>query len=149
MSSGPEHHDIVACARAWQILRLAHDQVAGRLDDDLSRECALAISEFDVLLYLRTHQGAEVRISDLQETVSLSQPALSRLVARLEGRGYLERSTAEVDGRATALCLTEAGMDLIERAIHVHANAVHERLTSKLSPEEQELLLGLLAQIGR
>lgn len=143
------NHDVVACARAWQTLRLAHDRVAEQLDDDLSRQCGLAMSEFDVLLYLRTHQETEVHIGDLQETVALSQPALSRLVARLEERGLVQRSAAEVDGRATAICLTGDGADLIERAIQVHANAVHERLTSRFSPEEQEMLLDLLAQIGR
>jgi len=144
-----DRHDADACARAWQTLRMAHDRVAERLGADLSAECALAINEFDVLLYLRTHQNEAVRITALLEAVSLSQPALSRLVGRLESRGLLARSATEVDGRATTLCLTDAGIALTDRAIAVHAAAVHESLTGKFSEEEQVALLELLAQVGR
>jgi DNA-binding MarR family transcriptional regulator len=146
--SDPLRHDVAACARAWQTLRMAHDRVAHRLGAELTRECALAINEFDVLLYLRLHPREEVRISDLLSAVSLSQPALSRLVARLESRGLLARSGVEDDARATAVCLTDAGTALIDRAIEIHAQTVHETLTSKLSDREQAELLELLSQIG-
>lgn len=53
--SDQDQHDIATCTRAWQMLRMAHDRVAQRLGAELSRECALAINEFDVLLYLRSH----------------------------------------------------------------------------------------------
>ena len=147
--SAPDLHDVAACARAWQTLRLAHDRVAQRLGAELARECALAINEFDVLLYLRSHAGAAVRISALREAVSLSQPALSRLVARLDERGLVARSDAEDDGRAILVCLTETGTALIDRAIQTHARVVHETLTSKFSETEQTALLQTLSQIGR
>lgn len=148
MAGSPVHHDVAACARAWQTLRMAHARVAERLEDDLERECGLALNEFDVLLYLRSHPDAETRISDLLNAVTLSQPALSRLVARLEARGLVVRSEAHHDARATAVCLTDAGAALIDRAIEVHAAAVHETLTGKLSDAEQAALLQLLSQIG-
>ena len=44
-----------------------------------------------MLLFLRSHQHEQVRIGALLEVVPLSQPALSRLVARLEARGLLVR----------------------------------------------------------
>jgi DNA-binding MarR family transcriptional regulator len=147
--SGPDRHTVATCARAWQALRLAHDRVAQRLGTELARECALAINEFDVLLYLRTHADGPVRIGALQEAVSLSQPALSRLVARLEARGLLVRSDSEGDRRAVVLCLTDAGTALIDRAGEVLAQAVHETLTGKLSESEQAALLQTLSLIGQ
>jgi DNA-binding MarR family transcriptional regulator len=147
--SGSGQHDIAACARAWQTLRMAHERVARRLGDELSGECALTINEFDVLLYLHLHPAQAVRISALQEAVSLSQPALSRLVARLEGRGLLARCPDEDDGRAADISLTAAGTALIKRAIEVHARAVHATLTSKLSDAEHTALLQALLRIAR
>jgi len=148
MAGSPVQHDVAACARAWQTLRLAHARVAERLETDLERECGLALNEFDVLLYLRARRDRETCISDLLDAVTLSQPALSRLVARLEARGLVARSGAHHDARATAVCLTDAGAALIDRAIQVHAMAVHETLTSKFSEAEQAALLQLLSQIG-
>lgn len=148
--SGPDQHQqtVAACARAWQTLRLAHERVVHRLSAELERECALAINEFDVLLYLRTHAAEAVRISALLEAVPLSQPALSRLVARLAERGLLSRTVWEGDRRAVVVCLTAPGAALIERAIAVHARVVHETLTSKFSAKEQAALLRTLSQIG-
>ena len=142
-------HDSAACTLAWQTLRLAHDRVAARLGAALADECGLAINEFDVLLYLRTHADEEVRTGALLDAVALSQPALSRLVARLEARGLLTRSPATDDGRATIVCLTASGAALLDRAIAVHTRTVHETLTSKVSPAERESLLRTLSQIGR
>jgi DNA-binding MarR family transcriptional regulator len=142
------HHDINVCSRAWQILRMAHNRVARRLGTELARECALAINEFDVLLFLRTHEDAEMRISDLLDAVPLSQPALSRLITRLEERGLLVRSHAEDDGRAIVVSLTESGIALTDRATEIHARTVSETLTSKFSDAEQAALLQTLSQIG-
>jgi DNA-binding MarR family transcriptional regulator len=144
-----DRHDSDACTLAWQTLRLAHDRVAGRLGAALANECGLAINEFDVLLYLHAHAAEEVRAGALLDAVALSQPALSRLVDRLEARGLLARSPAEDDGRATVVCLTEAGAALLARAIGVHARTVYETLTSKFSAAERATLLQTLSQIGR
>lgn len=145
----PGRHDVAACARAWQTLRMAHDRVAGRLGAELTRECGITINEFDVLLYLRTHPNDVVRISALLDAVPLSQPALSRLVARLEARGLLARSDVQDDARATALCLTPSGTALIDHAIAIHASTIHDALTGKLSDQEQAALVRLLSQVGQ
>jgi DNA-binding MarR family transcriptional regulator len=140
---------VADCSFAWQILRMAHDRVAKRLASELSDACGLAINEFDVLLYLHRHAQDGIRISALLEAVPLSQPALSRLVARLEARGLLARSAVETDGRARVVCLTDAGVALIERAIGIHAQVVQEALSGKFSDTERTVLLRTLSQIGQ
>ena len=144
-------HEISECALAWQTLRMAHDRVAQRLGAELSGACGLAINEFDVLLFLRSHAHLkeQVRIGALLEAVPLSQPALSRLVARLEARGLLARSEAEDDARAVVVCLTEAGTALIDRALVIHARVVHETLIGKFTETERTALLRTLSQIGQ
>ena len=144
-------HEISECALAWQTLRMAHDRVAQRLGSELSDACELAINEFDVLLFLRSHAHLkeQIRIGALLEAVPLSQPALSRLVARLEARGLLSRSQAEGDARAVVVCLTESGAALIDRALAIHARVVHETLIGKFTETERTALLRTLSQIGQ
>jgi DNA-binding MarR family transcriptional regulator len=144
----PDQHTIATCTRAWQTLRMAHNRVANRLDAELSRECAIALNEFDVLFYLHSHSQEEVRITTLLDAVSLSQPALSRLIARLEDRGLIIRTPAADDGRAFVVSLTGAGTALTDRAIAIHARVVHETLTGKFTDAEQAALLQTLSQIG-
>ncbi|MCC6179262.1 MAG: MarR family transcriptional regulator, partial [Chloroflexi bacterium] len=88
-------------------------------------------------------------VSALLEVVTLSQPALSRLIARLAARGLLDRCAATDDRRAVTIRLTDSGNTLVERAIEIYARAVHEALTSKFSETEQAALLQTLSQIGR
>ena len=145
----PTRHEISECALAWQTLRMAHDRVAQRLGAELADACGLAINEFDVLLYLRSHPQEQVRIGALLEAVPLSQPALSRLVARLEARGLLARREAEDDARAVVVCLTDSGTALIDRALVIHARVVHEALTGKFSEPERTALLQTLSRIGQ
>lgn len=145
---GDHPGDPAACALAWKALRLAHDRVARRLDADLSRECGLGINEFDLLLFLRSHPEPSVRMAALTGVVPLSQPALSRLVSRLEGRGLVARAGVEGDGRGIVVRLTEEGSALAERALDVHARAVEETLTGKFTEEERAALLRTLRRIG-
>ena len=147
--SDATQHAISECALAWQTLRMAHDRVAQRLGADLADSCGLAINEFDVLLFLRSHARDEVRIGALLDAVPLSQPALSRLVARLEARGLLARCEAEDDARAVVVSLTETGTALIDRALVIHAQVVHETLIDKFSETERTALLRTLSQIGQ
>lgn len=147
--SDPARDEISECALAWQTLRMAHDRVAQRLGAELSAACGLAINEFDVLLFLRSHEHEQIRIGALLDSVPLSQPALSRLVARLEARGLLARSEAGDDARAVVVCLTDLGTALIDRALVIHARVVHETLTSKFSETERAELLRTLSRIGR
>lgn len=130
------------------MLRIAHDLVERRLSDALIDGCGLAINEFDALLYLYLQGEGAVRLGALAEGVALSQPALSRLAARLSERGFILRSSTEDDGRAANLCLSDDGRRLIQRAIGIHSRVIEETLTGRISDAEQRDLIEILSRIG-
>lgn len=137
-----------ACVNAWRVLRAAHARVEQELGVELSRRCSLTVTEFDALFALRLHPAGEPRISDLLAAVPLSQPALSRLVARLERRGLLCREPVPSDARAAHLRLTPAGVSLLDDAAAIHARVVHAAFASRFSQEEQASLLRILGRIA-
>lgn len=137
-----------ACVNAWRVLRAAHARVEQELGGELSRRCGLTVTEFDALFALRLHPAGESRIGDLLAAVPLSQPALSRLVARLEGRGLLCREPAPTDARAAHLRLTPAGNALLDDAAAIHTRVVHSAFASRFSQEEQATLLRILGRIA-
>ena len=139
----------VACVNAWHLLRAAHARVEQELGGELARACGLSVSEFDALFYVQLHAGEALRIGDLQFAVDLSQPALSRLVARLEQRGLLCREPVPGDARAATLHLTPSGEEVVERATQVHTEVVHEAFASRFTDEEQATLLRILGRIAR
>ena len=143
---GQEH----ACARAWAALTAAHARVSGQLTTALQRACGLSVTDFEILLRLDAgpgHGGGQ-RIGDLTGAIRLSQPALSRAVARLAGRGFLTRSGTPADARCVLITLTPAGRDILAAAAGVHASVISEALLARLSPEEQEVLARVLARVA-
>ena len=134
------------CARAWAALTAAHARVSAQLTTALRKSSGLTITDFEILL--RLDAGTGLRIGDLTGAIRLSQPALSRAVARLAGRGWLTRSGSPADARCVLITLTPAGRDVLSAATAVHASVISETLLGKLSPAEQEQLARVLARVA-
>ncbi len=154
VASGPAaraarvHGDEYGCARAWVALTAAHAQVSGRLARALAGQSGLAINEFEILLRLDQAGDGGLRLTELLYTVPLTQPALSRAVARLAGRGLLARVGAPGDGRGVLILLTAAGSDALRTAVPVHAHVIRAALLDKLSAAEADILAEILGRIA-
>jgi DNA-binding MarR family transcriptional regulator len=129
------------CARAWVALRWVYEHVTEQLTAALVRECGLTINDYEVLVHLRISEPHRPRLGDLNEVVSLSQPALSRLVMRLEQQGLVRRFDADDDRRSVLIELTETGRTTIEKAMPIHAECVRRFLTGRMSDAEQASLV--------
>jgi len=144
-------HDAEACAGAWFALRAAHARVAECVGAALSRECGLGISDFEVLLFLsgpgEASRPAARRVGQLGAAVSLSQSALSRLVGRLVARGLVARANGGDDHRAVLVSLTDAGREVLRRAMPLHRACVHEHVLRNLSDQDQATLLAILGRV--
>jgi DNA-binding MarR family transcriptional regulator len=91
--------------------------------------------EYGVLYALRSAR-AGVRISELQEDVLLTQPGMSRLIARMEARGLVERADDPDDRRACRIRLTEAGARAQREVGARHGRHVAELMTGALGREQ-------------
>jgi DNA-binding MarR family transcriptional regulator len=108
-----------ALKTAWQELANRYAECSCALDRELEARHGLSATEFDVLERLATqrpdgHSGC--RMQELTDAVPLSQSALSRLVARLEREGLVERAMCSDDRRGIFAVLTDAGRERYEAA---------------------------------
>jgi DNA-binding MarR family transcriptional regulator len=95
----------------------------------------LGPSEYGVL-YALSNAPEGLRITELLDDVLLTQPGMSRLIARLENRGLVERFDDPDDGRACRVRLSESGVRA-QRAIGLaHGRHVAELMTRALSREQ-------------
>jgi DNA-binding MarR family transcriptional regulator len=136
------------CARAWSALAAAHTRVSGRLSDALGRGFGLTINDFEILLRVDHAPDEGIRLGELSSAAPLTQPALSRAVARLAQRGAVARSGVPLDRRGVLITMTAAGRDLLRQAIPVHASVVRDVLLDRLSPAEQQLLAQVLNRVA-
>ena len=137
-----------ACAQAWAALTAAHALVTGQLSAALTRTCGLSINEFQILVRVDRAAGPGIRLGELCAAVRLTQPSLSRAVARLERHGWLHRAGAPGDGRGVLITLTVAGGEVLARGGGVQTQTVSELLLDRLTPDEQDLLARTLTRVA-
>ena len=126
---------------AWEALFRAQSTIIQELAARDAWE-DLVPREYGVLYALSSAPGG-LRITELGEDVLLTQPGMSRLVARLEARGLVQRVPDPEDARACLIRLTAAGLTTQRRIGRAHARHVAEAMTRNLEREELERLLDL------
>jgi DNA-binding MarR family transcriptional regulator len=120
---------------AWEALLHVHATMMRRFDAQPEVWDGLSMHEYDVL-YALVKAGGSARMSGLNRGVLLSQPALSRLVTRLEQRGLVRRGPDADDGRCVAVSLTEAGRQAQRRVGLRHGLQVAQAMEAGLGDDE-------------
>src|SRR5258708_5975963 len=108
---------------AWESLLAAHAAQFRQLGAHPEIWADISMKEYDVLYTLSKCRGP-VSLTERTRPVLLSQPAMSRMVDRLAGRGLVARSTDPDDRRGVRLSPTVAGRELQARIGRQHARDV-------------------------
>jgi DNA-binding MarR family transcriptional regulator len=112
---------------SWRELLERYHSTSCALDRTLRDRHDLGFSEFEVLEQLvetpTTCDSPTRRMQELGDRVQLSQSALSRVVARLERDGLVQRTMCSDDRRGIYVMLTDAG-----RAKHTEAVGTHREV---------------------
>lgn len=98
-----------ALAAQWHELMGRYQRLSCTLDRELQAAHGLTASDFEVLEQLHGSTLRALRMHELGDRVHLTQSALSRLVARLERDGLLERTMCTEDRRSVLVKLTDGG----------------------------------------
>ncbi|MFI1959079.1 MarR family winged helix-turn-helix transcriptional regulator [Streptomyces althioticus] len=114
----------------WRDILAVHARTQGEIDRAL-HPYGLGASDFEVLHLLATAtppSGEQCRVQNLVGRLHLSQSALSRLIARLEKNGLVERSTCPTDRRGVYVQLTARGRELHAETLPVQRAALARTL---------------------
>ncbi|MBD0419102.1 MarR family transcriptional regulator [Streptomyces sp. NPDC052309] len=119
-----------ALVTRWRGILALHARTQCELDRVLHRH-GLCASDFEVLDVLAERRGPSsscaFRVQEISERVHLSQSALSRLVARLEKDGLVERGLCAEDRRGVRVSLTAKG-----RALHGEVLPVQRAVLTRM-----------------
>ena len=119
---------------AWEALFRAQMTIAGEFEA-ADVWGPLAPRDYGVLYALSTAPGP-LRITELCEDVLLSQPGMSRLIARLEGKGLIERVDDPADARASRVRMTAEGVRVQRQVGAAHGLHVARAMTRGLGREQ-------------
>ena len=131
---------------AWEGLLQCQARLMQRLGQELEDAGKIPLSTYDVLVQLAEH-GGRLRLRDLVDRVVLSEPGLSRKVARLADEGLVERLPDPHDGRGVVVKLTRAGRAALRSAAVVHIAGVERAFTDQISDQEAAVLAGVFGRL--
>lgn len=112
--------------KEWHELLARHAVVQQSLERELQAQHGIGVCEFEALEGLASAENAQCRAQDLTDVVHLSQSAASRLIARMERDGFVERVLCAADRRGIVVVLTDEG-----RKRHLEAQPTHRSVLAR------------------
>jgi DNA-binding MarR family transcriptional regulator len=129
---------------AWYAQAKMNARLMERLSDEMERRTGLPAAWCEVLANLKE---GPVRMNELADELILSRGGATRLIARMEEAGLVERETPPSDRRATFAVITAEGRAALERAFPVHLELVEQSFSRHLEPDEAEAVLRVAARV--
>jgi DNA-binding MarR family transcriptional regulator len=126
--------------KAWRLFITSHAKLIQQIDADLQAAGQISLSWYDVLIELYEAPEKRLRMTELAERVVLSRSGLTRLVDRLEERGFLRREADPQDRRGFYVYITEAGVKAMRAAWPIYAHGIQAHFAEFLSAEEAAIL---------
>jgi DNA-binding MarR family transcriptional regulator len=136
-------------AAVWRGLLCVHLQVLRDLDRELGRRHGLPVREFDVLITLFRAADWRLPMSELAERVLLSPSGLTRMVARLEREGWVQRRVDPADARSYLATLTDGGAQHLVEARVTHNEIIRRLFLDRLSAQELRSLAVIWPKVLR
>jgi DNA-binding MarR family transcriptional regulator len=121
---------------AWGQLLRVHATMMQHLEAMLQARYGISHGEFEVLLRLSWEEPHRLRLHQLADRSVLTRSGMSRLVARLEQLGLVQRETALEDARGTCVTLTPDGQHVLTEAEASTIHLVRTLFLNRYSPAE-------------
>ena len=99
-----------------------------------------------LLGYLYANRDRDIYQRDVEKEFSIRRATSSKVITRLEDKGFVRRESVDCDARLKKLVLTEEGIK-IQRDVCRELDDFDEKLISVLTEDEQKTLFELLGKI--
>ena len=115
-----------------------------KLEEKL-KQFDITAHQFGILLTVLKKENLTQR--DIVKYTNGDEPSTTRVIARLETKGFIVRVQDKDDKRKRLVSLTNEGKSLLEKMIP-YAKEENKKLVNKLTNEEQETFLNLLRKVS-
>jgi DNA-binding MarR family transcriptional regulator len=133
--------------RTWRVFLSANRRLFTELDGHLQHVTGIPHAYYEILVRLSEAPGRELRMTQLADASISSKSRLSHAVARLEERGWIERTACPTDRRGQVARLTDVGFAALEAAAPSHVDQVRAMIFERLTPEQVDQLREIMTAI--
>src|SRR3954471_11484104 len=135
--------------QAWLALGSVLIRLPDALDAQLQRDAGISHFEYQVMAMLSMSPERTRRMSELAALADGSLSRLSRVVDRLDKRGWVGRRPDPDDGRYTLAVLTDAGWDKVVETAPGHVAEVRRLVFDPLTRAQARQLREIGSRIVR
>lgn len=121
--------------KAWRAYLRGSRMLEEALDRDL-QDHGVQLTEYEIISMLSEVPGRHMRMSALADLVVQSRSRLTHTAARLERRGWVQRTACADDRRGVELWLTDEGRQALQEMAKVHVASVRRHVTEHLTAEQ-------------
>ena len=125
---------------AWRGFLRVHSGIVRELNTELEVTHALPLAHYEVLLYLDAAPCGKLTMSELAQSVLLSQSGVTRLVDRLVRSGLVVREGCSEDRRVMYARLTDEGREALIEARPTLIEGVRQRFLAHFGDAELDVL---------
>jgi DNA-binding MarR family transcriptional regulator len=122
--------------RTWRAFLCATRRMYTEMEGYLQHVASIPHAYYEIMVALSEAPGRELRMTQLADASVSSKSRLSHAVARLEERGWVERTACPTDRRGQVARLTDAGFAALAAAAPGHAEQVRQMVFDQLSAEQ-------------
>lgn len=126
------------------LLNRCASQIAARFSKELE-PYGISLAQWGALLAIQS--SAEATPSEIADRVGIDRGATTRLLARMEDKGLIERKRHVDDGRAVTIRLSKKTADLMPELV-ARSKAVNAEVLGILPPSKAKELLEMLARLN-
>lgn len=129
------------------MLMAAQAGTAYALQCELRKKGQIPLDVYEVLTTLHEAPDRKLRMSELAERILFSRSGLTRLVDRLQARGWVEREPCADDRRGWYTKLTESGELVREQAFRCYMPGLQTSWSLVLDEKDHSTLLAILGKV--
>jgi len=136
-----------AAIKGWARLMRVSRQLVESAEEALKEGGLPPLAWYDVLHELAEAGEGGLRPFQLIERTLFAQYNISRLLARLEADGLVEKLPVADDGRGQTIRITATGRETRRQMWAVYGKSIAELVGARLSQDELDTLSGLLGRL--
>ena len=133
--------------KAWARLMRVSRQMVERAEEALKEGGLPPLTWYDVLHELAEAGEGGLRPFQLIERTLFAQYNISRLLARLEADGLVEKLPVADDGRGHTIRISAKGRETRRRMWAVYGRSIAELVGARLAPDELNTISVLLGRL--
>ncbi len=103
-------------------------------DHGFNGECCMDLSLVEFMALKKAHESDNITIQEIGNALNFSKSGASKVIDRIESKGYVVRETSSIDGRLCYVKVTDKGTEVITGIVENYSTYVSKMLKG-LSPD--------------